>query len=349
MSNPDVEVKLRVEVFDLIERCTDEKLIRGGAQRAEVLAEEARSKAERLPRLRLLYRLASYRLAHLLLRRNDANAKLPQIDRHFRIASGIDDATEVARAALGPLPAIYRLAGLHRMQLSGRDRPDDAEVEAAHTYATERVRHQARKSELEPIQTGFHNLLELALMFAGHPLHELEGRGMDPLPAHSSTAWVLLSSAGGVSAPLLGREFAEAELEAWSEQQPVALVLRLTPDVNGEPNPTLRNPITGQSVTLSADQGRLLALYLRDRVVTNETVEGVVPRAEGEDPNAARRKIKSRLKVLIRQLSPDDHVVFALPGREGDRLSGRTRFLGIAPLRELAPRDHVTRVSQPRR
>lgn len=155
------------EVLDL----SHKKLVRGGTEEAierfERLLERSGEAVAPWPQL------AAYRLAMLYLRRG-AGADLARAD------ALLSQAAECG--ALGPLPRLYLMAVLHRRRLSvkGSERATlDDRIDLVFQISREQLaqRRGPGRDELDPrLQDGVFNMLELAGLFLGRDLSDLEGR-----------------------------------------------------------------------------------------------------------------------------------------------------------------------------
>lgn len=316
----DVELR-RLEVSRLLSACSDAKLLRGASGRAIELAESALGLALMPSRLFSPWvELASYRLAHLLLRTPERDSQLPRIDELFSAACG-DGVTETS-GPLGALPHIYRSAVLHlrvnrargaaqRREL--RVRMDVEFVRACNAVRRRSVLGPPKQREHDPIQSELFNLLELASYFADRPYQPLTGLGArEDLPAAINGGWILVGPDPDISLVHLSEEFAAAELESRAISAPDALFIRL-PGPNGESQWRLGVKSPWQDA--NQDWIRLLANLLREPTIRAPELQRNVIGPENSPQASDRfRQIKSRLNTEFRQKTGQ-------PLLDGDRLT----------------------------
>lgn len=212
----------RKEVERLLKEGTDEKLQKANTKKALETIEKAHKMAQELeppwPQV------AAYRLAHLLFR--DPNADLVRVRDLFREA--------ICGNHLGPMPKIYELAVLHRMQSKQED------IEACFEGAIHLMRHFAHDERSESvmkegcyrtaIQDCAVNLVELSAYFLG--LSHDEILGLTPEGSSSvfaglglgKSSWKLVGREPDLAKISYPRAMAEAELEALGKKHGAVLV-----------------------------------------------------------------------------------------------------------------------------
>ncbi|MDZ7697718.1 MAG: hypothetical protein U5R49_12625 [Deltaproteobacteria bacterium] len=157
--------------------------------------------------------LCAYRLAHLIMRTASDTESLLDAEQYFM---------EAARAtSLGPLPALYRLAALHRLRKLSAD-VDKAHIRNAISKAEEAIRESSVDKRTQ-IQDHLFNLLELTSYFSGIDYTEVEGMGEYPngrKPAHS---WILVGPEPQMAEVRYSEPYAMEELAAIEEGHPNAV------------------------------------------------------------------------------------------------------------------------------
>lgn len=217
---------------DEVQDLSNKKLMREGTEVAiagfERLLERSEEGVSPWPQL------AAYRLAMLYLRRG-AGADLARVDALLSRASEC--------RALGPLPRLYLMAVLHRRRLSvkGSERATlDDRIDLVFQIAREELaqRRGPGRDELDPrLQDGVFNMLELAGLFLGRDLSDLEGRDgpFADLGLIASKAFRIYDSADP-SRPDLRYPYtlAVCEVEALAERDPGLLLVRDDPKEVGQ-------------------------------------------------------------------------------------------------------------------
>jgi len=212
------------EVRELHSNTLDPKLMRGGTIDAIGFARDAYKKASTLPETWSHWRqLTAYRLAHLLLRRQDSS--LQEIDGLLSIADGAD--------FLEPLRSFCHLLVLHRMR-DGSNAPGERDVlnvrcEKAFETAIFHVRGQVFKNNRTSdttdqaknsyaAQDSSFNTLELLSYALERPYAPLEGisneKDYSPYRGRRSAshAWQILSQ--GFKSDWMTEDFARREFSS---------------------------------------------------------------------------------------------------------------------------------------
>jgi hypothetical protein len=312
----DAEIEQRrIKVSQLLQECTDAKLLKGGSSHALEKAIEAHKLATREPDLLTPWpQLTAYRSAHLMLRGRASKADLVEADRLLALATG--EGGHAPANLLGPLPRLYRLAVLHRIWLS--ETSDSARERTRNTLRTvfDRARAEvltpsagsprqttvsARGPRGGPIQdTGF-NLLELAAYFLGEDYSPLEGLGLSDEELHRpSIAWYLVGPDPAICRVSVLERLAVAELEARGQQHCDAILFKL-PNHPGEP--VWKRASDPGWKRISDDHLRLLAAVLSDPQISPKELKLRVVQVETTDRDAYYRQAVKRLRAGLSQLT----------------------------------------------
>lgn len=326
----------RQELLQLLTNCIDAKCLHGGTERAKQLARKAYGLAQQMPEL--WQRLASYRLAHLMLRDGDRR-NLPEVDKLLEFAAGIS--SRASSTPLGPLPAIFRLAVLHRRWLESKSSMErtalTTEVQRTFETAQQDVRLYAFKrhdQEHEPnaapawgVQEVVFNLLELATYFLGEKYEGLEGLGhFDVLRPKDNQEWILLGSEPATATISVTREFALAELEDWESQTKHGIVVLVPETLNDAEMRLVRskkgfgNPKWTKLVALLAERGSTRRADLCRSVVGSKS----------ENPRAAFRKMLQRLGEEVEKVTRKKGLRLLENDGQSVRLSGELAIIGAA-------------------
>lgn len=227
----------RTQVHQLILKGTASKLVRGLTGDAERYLREAYAitrQDELFPRP--WRQLVEYRIAQLILRQDPDGNRLEEADELLaRACEG---------GSIGPLPAIYRLAVLGRLQRECRKGARDVTLRQAFHQALDAVRghrrgpldaHVNQRVQNARIQDHYFNMLELSSYFLGRCYDDLEGLGTDPHTdlSPASDAWVLVGPDRKISEVVYSRELALVELEDRARIFPGAVLFRRSSDTNG--------------------------------------------------------------------------------------------------------------------
>ncbi len=220
--------KTREEVFKLLKKGTSSKLLGESTQKARQYLQEAYDIA-RTDKLAPFWKaLTAYRLGHIIMRAPQDKDDLLDAEEHFLQAARIE--------SLGPMPGIYHLAVLHRLEVVPKL------LKKALVKAIERVTlytslAEERKGDftLPELQDCTFNMLELAVYFTGQDYHQLEGLGkllpnadpfFDLYPYYSP--WILQSNQRLVSGIRYPKFLALEELDERVKIEPYDLIFRIT-------------------------------------------------------------------------------------------------------------------------
>ena len=332
----DDQIIRRNDVYKLLQETADKKSSLGGTSDALDRAENAYEIANKPERLGLPWpQLAAYRLAHLMLRSEDADSQLALIDRRF------EEAAELTQT-LGPLPLIYRLAVLHRLANQTENKSNTLRDQLGKVFhqAGEAIKKAGnrnwkdigadptRKTRGGPIQNSTFNMLELASYFLGNPYRALEGLGAitDPLDStyqpRNGQAWILVGPNPDISTVQMCKKVALEELEEFGRRNPDAVLFKL------ELQKPLRGRETDQSLSsryapdrhikkanppvwgkLNRDQRRMLAIILRTSDISHDDLRTALNTNRREalsDENF--RQIRSRLNNYLKNMTHNEVV-----------------------------------------
>jgi hypothetical protein len=289
----------RQAVKRLLDECTDAKRLAGRTEAARVMAEKAYELATRDELPAPWPQLAAYRLAHLLLREG-AGADLVRADTLLAEASGSGDGP--AADVLGPMPRIYRLAVMHRLNAP------EKQIRALYGKARESIRrfqsgidYQGQRGS---IQDCLFNMLELATYFLGIP-YKLEGEGSAFSGLElGKNDWYLVASGENLSGIRMPGPLARSELESRARRSPDALVFVLE-----ENRPRWRIARQSGWADANADQLRLVACLLLGGGAwsTINLHEHVLKTMEFKESRF--RKVKQRLNESFVELGHDEKLV----------------------------------------
>lgn len=310
-------------VKDAIHACTDEKRLMTLDTSAIDLARQAYALATEPSELPAPWpEIGAYRLAHLLMRSAKSPAELQEVDRLFARAAGIAD--RPGPRFLGPLPALYRLAVLHRLA-KGRD---SGILHQAMEEAREAVRqsgeHHREAVVLDDmpvrIQDGHFNMLELACYFLGGDYQGLLGLGSGhEFFPRSSNGWYVLGQGASGGEILLSRDFALEQLESLGRSSPTAVLMKLLP---GTEDAVWCAASKGQWCETNHDGVKLLSWLLKEPHLDRGELRQRVFQY-GKDPGtvARFRQTIKRAKEGLRELT----------GKQGLEVFSSTNPLRIAP------------------
>lgn len=310
----------RVYVNQLLQDCMDQKVLYGGTANAISKAEEAYRLAHLEPRIPSPWpELAAYRLSHLLLRYDSRDVQtLEKIDRLL---------AEAAKGSrLGPLPSIYRLGVLHRMQSAEREanRHNELQLEIQQSIdeAVEWLRRnqfseQGIPKESKAFQAAAFNLLELAHYFIGAPYEGLEGlSGLESLDPMRKGAWILVGR--DVAGIPMTEEMAQCEFVSRAATSQNVVLISL--DTHGakwgiSPNQIADlsevNPEFAKLTLLSIDAGIRSSEDLRQRVVGGD----------GNNSQSRFRQVKKRTKEALQKLIGRGNLEVFLENRLSEEIS----------------------------
>ncbi len=335
----------RAEVADLLRKCTDKKLLRGGTWSATEDAERAHELATAEPELPTPWpQLAAYRLAHLILRGAPTGDELMRADELLARASG--DGKSGVGNPLGPLPLLYRLAVLHRLA-SEAPRPESQRARAELPKALDQARdavlrrlavdesQSGRRSagyQRPQVQHGLFNMLELSTYFMGSTTQNLEGIGSvyEDLMLDSEQ-WRMVGTVPGIADIRMPRQLALVELDERGSAHPDAVLFRL-----GLAGAQWRVASKSEWRVMNADHARLLGCLLgTSGEWSTERLRAQVVGTDGEDPDARFRQVMARLKSAFRELTgrPDVELFVREPGHRIPRVSANLTIFGAVDRR----------------
>lgn len=298
------EEKQREKIFRLLKDGAIRKVERGESAEALRLFKEAHTLASRCCKsggfqetAKIWRGVAAYRLAHLHMRKGpNSRGDLERIEELL--------AEAVHVKALGPFPRIYRLALQHRLQ-SAKLMHFEAAVAAAKKYREEAIDDPEIKQAR--LQSGLHNLLELAAYFLGHPTDNLEGnRGVDDV---LEGPWRLVSNDPVTSEVNYSEALAREELDARLEDNRGSLGFRLSKKVEWRFS-------APQSEWSSQPLGPALTRFAASEMLGSSGEPGT---AESQD---TKRQNRRRLLDGMKQLAQCE-----VAGKIGARLPWRTDLL----------------------
>ena len=302
MATPPRHERIRIAVV----RASDAKRLRGGQGAREELEQALRLAAN--TNAAPWDAIAAYRLAHLIMRDARTENDLQNAEALFLDAS--------KQAALGPWPAVYHVAVLHRLGKKARARQafDKARTligEALGRDPSDPPDREAADDADPTLQHALVNVLELCSYMIDAPHDGLDGLGALPFEfregAPRRRGWALLSArieelAGASSVVLTDRALAGAELTALRERHPAALVFELPREGRG----TLWRPGHPSGDAVDSTQLRMLADALRSArpddtsLRQRQRILGEEAADEGEGRAGARlRKVRERLRARL--------------------------------------------------
>jgi hypothetical protein len=293
------------DVRQLLTRTYDEKLLRGGTVDATRFARDAFKKATDLLEERSHWQqLASYRLAHLLLRRDGS---LEEIDKLLTIAEGAD--------FLEPLRSFCHLVVLDRIRdgLRATDERDavTARLEKVFAIATGKLqtfRTSDTADAAYKAQDSAFNTLELLSYALGLPYGRLEGisRETDFSPYRdrrsASHAWQVLSR--DFKSVWMTEDFARREFATRVAIGP-CITVEITPD---DAKWALQPREKSEWKTISLRHARLIAALLSNPAMSLMDLRKEV--ADDREPTDRFKKAKQRTKDEIQELVGKQLTVF---------------------------------------
>ncbi len=284
----------RSELFDLIERGRDRKLMRGGSEAALQIFRRAEALLDDTPELtRSTSALIRYRLGHLLLRQEADADTLMDAELNFAAAA--------RSLALGPWPHTYRLAALARLRALSSDQ-DQRRINRKIDRTRERALEALDTSCEGQIQSGAFNAVELATYFLGLPYGPLEGLGPRP-DVDVQRAAVLVGPEPQTARVWMSWASCVEELEQRGEADPTALLFRLPEDGR---SPRFRAPGSETWSPLPPQTARTLACVLSEGTVTRGALEGALFGDQASTgPGARLRQTLSRTRRWLRDTVGD--------------------------------------------
>lgn len=193
-----VDEKRRARCLECFVEGTKLKVMAGDGSAAVPFLEEAYCLATEEPRLpEPLPQVAAYRLAHIRMRRACTWEELESIEELFQ------EAARLGTPALGPIPSVYRLAVLHRMQLAA---PTARDAESCRRTRNRLFRQLCDAIQRRPwderaerearIQGDLHNYLELVSYFTAEPYSHIQGVGSPFGDLRLPEEWSIVGSHG---------------------------------------------------------------------------------------------------------------------------------------------------------
>ena len=315
----------RKELFDLMDRGRNAKLLHGGSSAALGILRRAERLMKEMPGLPPANRaLIRYRLGHLLLRASPGPETLCDAEQCF---------SEAARSrALGPWPHIYRLAVLSRLRNGMSTERERGGIDRQLVRTRDAALASLSDEPREQLQSGPFNAVELATYFLELSYTPLEGLavrretelnraavvvGPDPL-----TAQVWMSWASCVE-----------ELDQRGEAEPSALLFQLPP--GGSP-PRYRSAVDPTWRALKPQIAHVLAGLLSEPRPTRGSVEAMLyGDAPSSRPDARLRQALSRTRSWIRTAGALETNPLVSDASDGLSLAPGVRIFGAVCRRAL--------------
>ncbi len=332
------------EVEKLHSKTLDPKLMRGGTVDAIGFARDAYKKASTLPETWSQWRqLTAYRLAHLLLRRQDSS--LQEIDELLSIAEGAD--------FLEPLRSFCHLAVLHQIRGSMKKRTDQASVadriEKVFATAKNHVEQAASTRDRSAVgryiaQEPSFNTLEVLSYALGLP-YKLEGiaRKDDFLPySHDQPtnecrthAWQILSQ--GFKSVWMTEEFARREFASRISDGPcIAIELAPNTSLNEKSKWAFQPNEVSDWISVPQNSDRLIETLLENSARSMAELRRNAGVANYEDPGKRLRDVKSDTRKGVRQLASNARLK-VFEDRKGSDMYDLTEELPFIVLKKHQP------------
>jgi len=340
MLSPDFEQR-RAKANDLLTKCADEKLLRGGVPAAVKLARDAYELTKADPALAPLHQISAYRLAHLMLRLPDCDNSLAEIQRLFERAAGERPGGEAT--ALGPLPDLFCLAVLHRrLQLAKDALIIDAlkrEMDQRFDQASKGVKGvpSARSSSCGTIQqdggrgqlqASLFNLLELAAYFLGMDYSKLEGLGvLGDLEPSQSDAWLLVGPMPEISNVRHSELLAMQELTTMGRVCPDALLIR-RPPAGHQSEWRMGGQSDSEWREVNDTWVHLLAWVLKEPTVTRQMLRARIMGGHDEVIQNNFRKDLERMRKNLSRLTGQPDLQVFVSGSDPLRLTDEVTVFG---------------------
>lgn len=187
------------QVIELLREGTDLKLLYHSSSEAEEALKDAHKMASKHDIPKPWPQLASYRLAHILMRRAKSKKDFVKIDELLAFA--------VRANCLGPLPRLYRIAAMFRSGVGiDQMKPVFNNLLSQIDHFAENVDFSDRHDHLTAIQNNFFNMAELAAYFTGYPYEGFEGKGGLDKKINKDSSNLNLKDLGMRRGPLQYRE-----------------------------------------------------------------------------------------------------------------------------------------------
>ena len=274
----------REKVHRLLTEASSEKLMRYETERALEKFKKAEDLIDKYNLEEPWPSLCAYRMGHLLLRTASTEAELKEARFNFAAARGA--------ACLGPLPDIYYLAVMYRLQK--RDRQTIKPLFSLAEQAIERL----EIIEDPQLDDPTFNLIELASYFSGLNYRDLEGMGLPQNHASVTSTWMLVGPDPRWSNVVLSEAEALNELDELTKRKEYAdAVFFKLSDKNGESRAGLRRHWKYKDKTWQKgtyQRLRLLALSLQQPTCSKENL---IITIVGDDATSGAL---SRLKYLLK-------------------------------------------------
>ncbi|GEM_PF-4280077 len=293
---------------ELFRKTAEAKLLRDDPQRVLQLAHQAYELSQHHQSSDAhWFRVAAYRLAHLLLR-TEPNSRevLHRADELLGEAmeEGVGD-------SIGALPAIYRVAVLVRLRQLEPSADIDETIGKLFRLATQQLSFARRSTSGPELQTETFNMLELCAYAAGIPYDALRGLGgaTKEISDGYSGEWRVVSNLPDKRSTSFSESFARRELESALAQHPTAFVFWVTaPGIGGQFRlPGHQWQTWNQEKTLH---------YLAVKLYRPEIAPQMLSEQLQIPSSEATRTVKKRLgeklgEILGRPFKVDDHLTEA--------------------------------------
>jgi hypothetical protein len=258
--------KARIQVDRLLNAASDLKMLRHHTQEAREKIEAAYQLAEKNDLPQPWPSLCAYRLGHLIMRTAISKESLLDAEQYFMEAS--------RAGSLRPLPSLYRLAVLHRLE---KMKAGVTEVTIKKAFAkAEKDIQKGGVDNKAQIQDHLFNVLEMTSYFSGMDYGEIEGMGDYHESKKSPPSWILAGPVPRIAEVKYSEAYALEELEGLmkSHANAVFFVLRNlnSPKTGDDPRAKWKN---GEQEWKKASYPglRLLALLLRQ---TSRSLNGLM-------------------------------------------------------------------------
>jgi hypothetical protein len=227
----------------------------------------------------------AYRVAYIKMLSDGDGESIIQAEKLFMEAT--------AAKFLGPLPRIYRLAALERLQ-PGKQELKEAFEDVLNAF--ERLPLSERLESDGEDQANYRDMLRLAGYYFGYQTESVT----NSVPLNDESSWMLVGNDPKLARVKCSKEFALEEMESLCEKYPEAVFFKLSKKKFGQKNPMERHWKYGKGkwqVMPHYPALRLLSLLLKR---TPETIEGLRDILNATNNNFA--KIKERLNRKLADL-----------------------------------------------
>lgn len=311
----EMEIR-RSKVKELIDEASDEKLILSKTDDVIDLFKKAAELCDVEPKVIEPWpSLIAYRHAHLLMRlcsrknnlkKSDLTKMLTEADRLFTKSSRQAD-------LLGPLPSIYRLAVLQRLQATDKNDVSTTTINNAFKIAIDNFEKSfAVTSTSAQLQNGWFNLLEIASYFLALPYSKLEGKGklLKDKDLFKDKSWVIIGPDPESMGVRMHREIALSEIESRIKENPDSFFYILPHKDSKEEIRKWRYGINDNWKKIeSYEPLRLLAILCAKK---NNSIKDVKTAYRNANDDVAFRAAKTRLKKEFQKLTGlEENEIFA--------------------------------------